>query len=55
MWFEALLGLRINLEKGELIPIGSVFDVRPWLRRFGVKWVLFLLLTLACLWEVDAI
>ena len=24
MWFEALLGLKINLEKSELIPIGRV-------------------------------
>ena len=24
MWFEACLGLKVNLEKSELIPIGSV-------------------------------
>ena len=27
MWFEALSGLRINLNKSEILPIGLVDDV----------------------------
>ena len=27
MWFEAVLGLRINLEKSELIPVGRVENI----------------------------
>ena len=27
MWFEACLGLKINLEKSELIPVGWVLDI----------------------------
>ena len=27
MWFEVVLGLRINLEKSELIPVGSVVNI----------------------------
>ena len=26
MWFEAMLGLRINLSKSEIIPVGSVVN-----------------------------
>lgn len=28
MWFEAIVGLKINLEKSELIPIGEVANVQ---------------------------
>ena len=27
MWFEAISGLRINLNKSEMIPMGRVIDV----------------------------
>ena len=27
MWFEAIVGLRINLNKSELIPLGRIFTV----------------------------
>ena len=27
VWFEALSGLKINLEKSELIPVGRINDV----------------------------
>ena len=27
MWFEACSGLRVNLEKNELIPVGRVHDI----------------------------
>ena len=28
MWFEAILGLKINLENSELIPIGGAVNVQ---------------------------
>ncbi|RVW76360.1 putative ribonuclease H protein [Vitis vinifera] len=31
MWFEACSGLRINLEKSEMIPVGRVLNIRVWL------------------------
>ena len=37
MWFEALLGLRINLEKSELYPIGRVIDVVALTTVVGCK------------------
>ena len=27
MWFEAISGLRVNLDKSELIPVGNVENV----------------------------
>ena len=37
MWFETLLRLRINLEKSELYPIGSVGDVEALAVVLGCK------------------
>ncbi|RVW44335.1 hypothetical protein CK203_071086 [Vitis vinifera] len=37
MWFEAVLGLRINLEKSELIPIGRVENINDLALDFGCK------------------
>ena len=42
MWFEAISGLKINLEKSELIPIGRVEDVELLPVELG-WWVDFLL------------
>ena len=35
MWFEALLGLRINLNKSEILPIGSVANVVELAAKLG--------------------
>lgn len=35
MWFEALLGLKINLEENEIIPIDSVDDVEVLVDELG--------------------
>ena len=37
MWFEACLGLRINLEKSELIPVGRVHDIEDLALELGYK------------------
>ena len=37
MWFEALSGLKANLEKSELIPIGRVENVEELADEFGYK------------------
>ena len=37
MWFEAILGLKVNLEKNELIPLGSVENVEELTQEFGCK------------------
>ena len=37
MWFEAISGLKINLEKSELFLVGLGDDARSWLLRLGVK------------------
>ena len=37
MWFEALLGIKINLEKSELIPIGDVEGVEALAAELGCK------------------
>lgn len=35
MWFEAISGLRINLNKSEIIPVGSVSDVESLVYDLG--------------------
>lgn len=35
MWFEALLGLKINLEENEIIPIDSVDDEEVLVDELG--------------------
>ena len=37
MWFEALLGLKINLNKSEIIPIGPVAYVEELASELGCK------------------
>ena len=37
MWFEACLGLKINLEKSELIPVGRVHDIEDLTLELGCK------------------
>ncbi|KAJ9705552.1 hypothetical protein PVL29_003552 [Vitis rotundifolia] len=37
IWFEAILGLRVNLEKSELMPIGKVENVEELAEEFDYK------------------
>ena len=37
MWFEALSGLKINLNKSEVIPIGTVDNVEELAHSWGAK------------------
>ena len=37
MWFEALSGLKINLKKSEVIPIGTVDNVEELASELGCK------------------
>ena len=37
MWFEAISGLRTNLEKNELIPVGRVENVEELADEFGYR------------------
>ncbi|RVX10936.1 putative mitochondrial protein [Vitis vinifera] len=37
MWFEAMSGLKINLEKSELIPIEEVTNLKDFVRALGCK------------------
>ena len=37
MWFEACSGLRINLEKSELILVGRVHDIADLTLELGCK------------------
>ena len=37
MWFEAICGLKINLEKSELIPVGEVNDIEELTLDMGSK------------------
>ena len=37
MWFEVLLGLKINLEKSELIPVGEVSNLKDLVGVLGCK------------------
>ena len=37
MWFEATLGLRINLNKSEIIPVGRIIDVDVLALELGCK------------------
>ena len=44
MWFEALSGLKINLEKSEIIPVGRVENIDFLTKALGVGLVHCLLL-----------
>ena len=37
MWLEAMSGLKINLEKSELIPIGEVSNLEDLVGALGCK------------------
>ena len=37
MWFKAMFGLKINMEKSELIPIGDVTNVEDLASVLGCK------------------
>ena len=37
MWFEAMSGLKINLDKSELIPVGCVNNVEELAAAIGCK------------------
>ena len=37
MWFEAMSGLRINLSKSDIIPIGSVDNVEELANELGCR------------------
>ena len=58
MWFEAISGLRINLDKNELIAVGRVENLDDLALEFGCKvgvlpltWV-FLLMPYLNLWRL---
>ena len=37
MWFETCFGLKINLEKSELIPVGEVPNLEEFAEVLGCK------------------
>ena len=37
MWFEAILGFKINLDKSKLILVGRVDDIDDLASKFGCK------------------
>ena len=37
MWFEVILGLKVNLDKSELIPVGNVDNVEELASKLGCK------------------
>ena len=39
MWFKAILGLKINLAKSDLIPVGRVLNVEELVFKVVAKWV----------------
>ena len=43
LWFEALFGLKINLEKSSIMSVGNVLNLDDWLLRWGARWGLCLL------------
>ncbi|RVX08236.1 putative mitochondrial protein [Vitis vinifera] len=47
-WFEAASGLRINLAKSVLIPVGEVDGWRSWRLSWVVNWGLYPLFTWGC-------
>ena len=50
MWFEACSGLKINLEKSELILMSRVHDIEDLALELVVKWVGSLPAIWVCLW-----
>ena len=37
MWFEAIWGFSVNLDKSQLIPVGKVENVEELAQEFGCK------------------
>ena len=37
MWFEVISGLRVNMDKSELISVGGVENVEDLTSKFGCK------------------
>ena len=37
MWFEAMSGLKVNLDKSVIIPVGKVENVEKLALKFGCK------------------
>ena len=37
IWFEAISGLRVNMDKSELISVGGVKNVEDLASKFGCK------------------
>ena len=37
MWFEVISGLRINLDKSEILPVGKVENLEALALEFGCK------------------
>ena len=52
MWFEAISGLRTNLDKSELIPVGCVENVKALAVELVVRSGGFPPLIWDCLWEL---
>ena len=50
-WFEALSGLRINLDKSSLLPVGRVENKENLALGWVAKLVLYEQSTWGCLWE----
>ncbi|RVW18300.1 Transposon TX1 uncharacterized 149 kDa protein [Vitis vinifera] len=51
VWFEAASGLRINLAKSEVIPVGEVEDIEMLAVELGCKVGTLPSVYLGCLWE----
>ena len=50
MWFEAMSGLKINLEISEMISIGKMWKI--WLAKLATRWGSSLLLTYGFPWRL---
>ena len=50
MWLEAIFGLKVNLNKNELIPVGRVENVDDLACELGCKVVVCRILTWGCHW-----
>ena len=42
IFFEAITGLKINVGKSEIVPVGDVGDLNGWLVSFAARWALCL-------------
>ncbi|RVW17867.1 Retrovirus-related Pol polyprotein from transposon RE1 [Vitis vinifera] len=51
MWFEATSGLRINLNKSEILPVGNVENAELWQLSLAARWDLSLPPIWGSLWS----